>query len=230
MGYLISAHIARDKPDAGRIAELPSSIGHRVYYHRSANFYVVDAFRASRPADYPFQTPVPAADIPLDLPAELNELESVYRYLNKLQLANSFKKSYINFALLLNRLLGTQILSIISDDDEWDFACTVGNGVLSRLNCRCADLLITYENGTTRIQPLAPEFDDDDEFLTSLDDLRSAIPNITVADRDVPWDSQLHAIAIQEWQRFSNTDTLVLGLGSFDPPADEADWELISGS
>jgi hypothetical protein len=230
MGYLISANIARDKPDAGRLAELPSSIGHRVYYHRSANFYVVDAFRASRSADYPFQTPVPAADIPLDLPAELNELESVYGYLNKLQLANSFKKSYINFGLLLSRLLGTEILSIISDDDEWDFACTVGDGALSRLKCRCGDLLITFEDGTTQIQPLVPEFEDEDEFLTNLDDLRSAIPNIAVADRDVPWDTQLHAIAIQEWRRFSNTDTPILGLGSFDPPEDEADWQLIGGS
>ncbi|MEZ6093258.1 MAG: hypothetical protein R3C03_03325 [Pirellulaceae bacterium] len=139
-------------------------------------------------------------------------------------------QSYINFGLLLNRLLGTQILSIISDDDECDFACTVGDGALSRLNCRCGDLLITYDDRTTQIQPLAPEFEDDDDFLTNLDDLRSAIPNIAIADRDLPRDSQLHAIAIQEWRRFGKSESLILGLGSFDPPDDEFDWQLIDGS
>ena len=229
MGYLISAHIARDKPDISRLAELPLSIGHRVYHHRSANVYVVDAFRASRPSDYPFQTPVPAADIPLELPPELNTLESVYGYLNKLQLANSFKKSYINFALLLNRLLGMPILSFISDDDEWDFACAVADGSLSRLKCRCGDLVITHEDGNTQIQPLVPEFEGDEEFLTNIDDLRAALPDISVADGNVPLDSQLHAIAIEEWRLFANTGTMILGLGSFDPPEDESDWQLIGG-
>ena len=229
MGYLITAHVFRDKPDIRCLAEVPSSIGHRVYHHRSANVYIIDAFRASRPSDYPFQTPVPAADISLDLPPELSSLESVYGYLNKLKLANAFKKSYINFALLLSRLLGLPILSFISDDDEWDFACTVADGSLARLKCRCGDLVITHQDGNTQIQPLAPEFEDDEEFLTNIDDLRAALPDISVADRNVPWDSQLHAIAIEEWRRFANTDTVILGLGSFDPPNDEADWELISG-
>ena len=227
MGHLISAHIARDKPDANRLAKLPSSIGYRVYFHQSAHVYVIDAFRASRPTDYPFQTPVPAADIPLEFPAELNDLESVQGYLSKRKLANSFKTTYINFGLLLSSLLSTPILSIISDDDEWDFACFVDEGALQRLNCRCGDLLVTYERGETRIQPLIPPYETDDEFLTNLDDLRTAIPHITVDDRNVTWDTQLHAISIQEWRRFSGTDTLILGLGSFDPAKDEADWKLI---
>jgi hypothetical protein len=230
MGYLISAHIVRDRPDIDRVAELPASIGHRIYYHRSANVYVIDTFRAARPPAYPFQTPVPAVDIPLELPPELDALESIYNYLNKLQLANSFKKSYINFGLLLNRLLGLPILSFISDGDEWDFACTVAEGSLSRLKCRCGDMVITFQDDNTRIQPLVPEFEDDDEFLTNLDDLRTALPSVFVADRDVAWDAQLHAVAIEEWRLFGGTDTAILGLGSFDPPEDESDWELIGGS
>ena len=165
--------------------------------------HILDAFRASRPAEYPFQASVPAADIPLELPAELKELETVYTYMNKLKLANAFKKSYINFALLLNRILEMPILSFVSDDDELDFACTVSDGALSRLRCRCGDLLVSYSDGETQILPLVPEFEDDDESLTNLNDLRSAIPSITVADRNVPWDSHLHAIATQEWDSAS---------------------------
>ena len=230
MGYLISAHIVRDKPDIKRLNELPASIGYRVYYHRSADVYIVDAYRASRRPDYPFQTPVPAADISLELPPALDVLESVYSFLNQRKLANSFKKSYVNFALNLNRLLGMPILSLISDDDDWDFACLVSDGLLSRLKCQCGDLVITYQDGDTHIQPLVPEFDDDDEFLTKIDDLRAAVPLGSVADRNVPCSSQLHAIVSEEWQLYARTDTMILGMGSFDPPEDESDWELIGGS
>lgn len=230
MGYLISAHITRDKPDADRLAELPSSIGYRVYHHRSAGVFVIDAFCASRPPRYPFQMPIPAVDVPLELPPELHALELVYAQLNKLKMADSFRKSYINFGLLLSRLLGMPVLSFISDDDEWDFACTVAGGSLSRLKCRCGDLVITYQEGNVQIQPLIPEFEHDDESLTNLDGLRRALPGIFVHDRSVPWDAQLHAIASDEWKRFSSSDGMILGLGSFDLPEDEPDWTLIGSS
>jgi len=231
MGYLISAHIVRDKPAIERLAELPASIGYRVYFHRAADVCIVDTFRSSRPPEYPFQTPLPVADVPLELSDSLNALESVYEFLSQRKLANSFKKSYINFALILNRLLGTPVLSIISDDDDLDFACLASDGSLARLKCRSGDLLITYQNGDAQIQPLIAEFDDaDEELLTDTNDLRAAIPICSVAERNTPWNSTLHAIAIEEWQSFASTDTMILGMGSFDPPEDESEWELIGGS
>ncbi|MFN3150964.1 hypothetical protein [Bremerella sp.] len=229
MGYVISAHVTRQKPDVSRLAEIPASIGYCVYYHRSADVYMIDAFRASRPPDYPFQKAIPATDIPLELPAELSDLELVYRFLDKQRLANSFKKSYINFGLLLNGLLGMPVLSFLSDDEEWDFACTVDQGKLARLKCRCSDLLITYEGGKTHVQPLAPEFEEEN-FLTNLDDLRVACPKVSVAERNVDWDIELHTVAIEHWRQFSDSSQLILGLGSFDPPEDESDWQLLSRS
>ncbi len=226
MGYLISAHIARELPNLDRIGELPESIGCRIYHHQSADVYLIDAFRASRPPVYPFQTPLPAGDVPLEVASAISSLESVYAYLNKRKLANSFKMFYINFAILLNRLLKVSILSFITDDDEWDFACVANEGALCRLRCRCEDLVITYDGASTQIQPLSLECDDG--FLTNLDDLRAEVPNVTVHERNVPWNSQLHAIAIEEWRRFIQSQDLILGLGSFDPPEDELQWKLIS--
>lgn len=228
MGYLISAHIVRDRPDVTRLSELPDSIGHRVYHQRTADVWMFDVFRASRQPDYPFQTLVPTADISLDLPPELSDLQSIYKHLGSIDLANAFKRSYVSLALLLNRIFGTPVLSFVSDDDELDFACTADNDALSRLKCRCGDLVITFQDGSTQIQPLVPEFDDDEEFLTNLEDLSAAVPGVSIAARDVPWDTQLHAIAIEEWRRFADTDELILGLGSFDPPSDESDWELVA--
>lgn len=228
MGYLISAHIVRTKPKAGGLSSLPPSIGHRVYYHRSAKVYIIDAFRSARPPAYPFQSTVPAADIPLELPPELSSLEKVYGYLNKHKLANSFKKSYINFSLLLARSLKQRVLSFVSDDDGLDFACIAADGLLEKLRCRAEDLEISFANGATRIQPLQPEMDGEQDILTDLNNLRAALPEISVSDRTTPWDQQLHAIALQEVQAFTGINAPILGLGSFDPPEDEKDWELIS--
>ncbi|MEX0718581.1 MAG: hypothetical protein WD066_18455 [Planctomycetaceae bacterium] len=230
MAYLISAHIVRERSNFDRLSELPASIGHRVYHHRVAKVWIIDAFRASRQPEYPFQSTFSTVDVPLELPAELADLERVYSHLDDLGSSNSFKKSYINFALLLNRLLATPILSCVSDDDELDFACVVADGSLVRLKCRCGDLLITYADGKTSIQPLLPEFDDDEELSADPTELRGALPGVEVADRPMSWESRLHAIAIKEWRRFNGTETTILGLGSFDPPEDESDWQLVGSS
>ena len=230
MSYLITAHIIQDEPDVNRLDELPASIGWRVYHHQSADVYLIDAYRAAKPVDYPFQTPVPATDIPLELSENLKSLEELYQYLYKHDAANSFKKSYINFALLLNQLLELPVLSFISDDEEWDFAVTVQDGFVERLKCRCDDLIVDYNGGQTSIQPLVPEFEGDAEFLSDLEALHKAVPGVAIADRNVPWETRLHGIAIEEWKRFASTETLILGLGSFDPPEDESDWRLLRGS
>jgi hypothetical protein len=38
----------------------------------------------------------------------------------------------------------------------------------------------------------------------------------------------LHWIAIEELLAFAGVKDTILGLGSFDPPADESDWQLVT--
>src|SRR5215471_1528455 len=104
MGYLVTAHVFRGKPNLSRLSELPKSIGHRLYLHRAANLFLLDTFRASKPPQYPFRTLLPSVDIPLELPPRLEVLERLYSQLRLLHLAGGFMRSYINAALLLNRL------------------------------------------------------------------------------------------------------------------------------
>ena len=111
MGHLVTAHVFLEKPDFARLGELPKYIGYRVYLHRGANLYLLDTFRPAKTPQYPFQTLLPSADIPLELPYDLQSLERVYSGLGPLKLANGFKKSYINSALLLNRLLQVTVFS-----------------------------------------------------------------------------------------------------------------------
>ena len=88
-------------------------------------------------------------------------------------------------------------------------------------------MLITSVSGEPTIQPFVPEFEDDVEFLTDTAAIQSAIPGLVVLDRTVEWPAGLNAIAIQDWLSFSGFGQPIIGLGSFDPPSDESDWELL---
>jgi len=191
---------------------------------------LLDTFRPDRVPPHPFLYPLPTADVPLDLPAEMGDFASLYDHLYELDLANSFKKSYINFAPLLNELAAQPVLSIATDDDELDFACTVADGQVTRLVAHCGDLIVTSVDGTPHVQPLVPEFEDDADFLSDTSAIHANIPNATVYDRTVEWPTQLNGVAIQEWLAFSEFGQPIIGLGTFDPPTDEADWELVRSS
>lgn len=156
MGYLITAHVFREKPDVSRLTGLPKSIGYRVYLHRAANLYRLDNFRPAKVPQYPFQTLLPSADIPLELPPGLETLERLYSRLGPLNLVNGFKKSYINATQLLNRLLQVPVFSFASNDDDLDFTCSAANEALSRLKCRCGDLVISYDNKRVQVAPWCP--------------------------------------------------------------------------
>lgn len=196
------------------------------YHDHTADVTMIDTFRAGKVPQYAFQTPLPAADVSLRLPDYLHAFEVLYSYLDTIGLAECFPKSYITFSLMLNHLLGVPVLSLISDDDLFDFACTVNAGRLTRIRCRCEDLLISNRDGQPHIQPLISECEDE-EFLTDLAALKSAVPAATIADRNVERDNHLRAIA--EWRNFSGRQSPILGLGSFHPPEDEAEWELVVG-
>ena len=228
MGSLITAHVFREKPNFSRLAELPKSIGYRAYLHQAANLYLLDAFRASKVPPYPFQTLIPSVDIPLELPPALEPLERLYSQLAALKLANAFKKSYINTALLLNRLLQVPVFSFASDDDELDFACSAFDETLSRLKCRCGDLVISYDHTQLQIAPLVPEAEEGEGLLTDTSRLGSALPDAEILPRETPWNTRLHAIATEELKAFGGIKEAILGLGSFDPPEDESEWRLVA--
>jgi len=222
MGYLISAHILPGERDFGALHQLPPSIDYAAYFHEGVRCYLLDVYASRRPPQYPFCSILPAADIPLELSAELGVLNEFYQVLARLNRANSFKRSYINFALLLSQKLDSDILSFVADDDDLDFACTVRGGVLNRLHFRRADLLVTYSENGLLIEPLYPEEEEDVEWLTDLDFLKKAIPSAVIRERTLPMPTLLHSLVTREVAEFTGAPQPILGLGSFDPPEDEA--------
>jgi hypothetical protein len=95
------------------------------------------------------------------------------------------------------------------------------------LRCRCGDLLISYDHGHVQIAPLVPEVEEDESLLTDTAALKSALPDVDIRPRETPWNSQLHRIALEELRAFAGLEETILGLGSFDPPDDESEWQLI---
>lgn len=228
MGYSISAHIVKSKPEVGKLTSLPQSIGYRWYKNKSFDLYAMDTFSPARSAEYPFQSRLPTKDVSLEMPPGLEVLTALHNALTKLQLANGFSRGYISFSLNLSKLLSTPILSIVSDDDSTDFACTAANGTLTRINCRCEDLQIGYSDGQLRIQPLVPESDEDEDCLTDLEMLKSLLPDVPIEERTTLWNAELHALASEEWKLFTGgVDQEMLGLGTFDPEY-EPHWEVIA--
>ena len=70
--------------------------------------------------------------------------------------------------------------------------------------------------------------DGDEDALTDTASLRSALPDVEILPRETPWNTQLHAITIEELKVFAGIKEAILGLGSFDPPEDESDWQLVA--
>jgi hypothetical protein len=228
MGYLVTSHILKERTDFSALQHLPKSIATRIYYHRKVNAYLIDVFSPTDLSGLPFQKRFPSKEISLDLPQSLDSLELIYKFLMQVKFAESFKKSYINFCCRLSELLSTNVFSFVSDDDQYDFACSASNGVLRRLKCRCADLNIFYDGTKTQIIPLMPESEYDSDYLTDVSGLKIHSPKLEVLARNTEWDLQIHSIATSEIKNFLNMNDSILGLGTFDTCSDASDWELIS--
>ena len=228
MGYLITAHVFREKPDFSRLGELPKSIGYRAYLHGAANFYLLDAFRASKVPQYPFQTLIPSADIPLELPPALESLERLYLAARGSETRERFQEVLHQHRAAAQSPPQVPVFSFASDDDELDFACSASDDALSRLKCRCGDLVVSVRShqapgraaGAGGRRGRGPA---DRHVEPQLGAARCGHPSART-----PWNTQLHAIATEELQAFAGIKETILGLGSFDPPEDEPERRLVA--
>jgi hypothetical protein len=225
MGHLISAHVIKKAAPFFRLRELPPSIGTRVHTHRPSGLFAIETFRPSRPSDWPFSIPLPAADVSLELPHEYSTLRAVERFLLGVGISNGFKSSYVNFCRTVSSLLETPVFSFVADDELWDFSCTVSGGQLVRLKCRCEDLVIEFDSGRTRVLPLSfrDHHDDSDEFGTDLTALRR-IEGIEVLPHRTVKRLPVHTVSRHEFVQFAGSDLPFFGLGDIGTPDDLAEW------
>jgi hypothetical protein len=226
MGYLLSGHIVKEDAPFQRLDGLPKSISWRVFRQRNLNAFFIETFTAGRKPKWPFTEMPTVLDIPLDLPSDLEILTRVYSNLRKVRLANSFKCGMINLNLLICKLLKSETFTFCADDDDLDFICISVSGKLTRLHCQCGDLEIIHGPDGTVIQPLRPEFQEDEDFLTDVGQFDLEMTDLTIRPRDKSWPTGLHKIAAQEAIKYLSIDKPPLGLGTFDDP--EFDLQIVA--
>ena len=228
MGYLVSASLVRSEADFGALSALPASIAWRVYRLPQQAGFIIDIFSADREQKWPFTSLPPMKDIPLELPAELDDLSRLYAGLAKVGLANTFKRGLINLNLELSRLLAQPVCSLASDDDILDFVCISNKGKLEKLRAHCADLELLRDAKGLFVQPFKPEHKADVESLTDLEVLAATASDATIKPRDKAWVPRLHRVAIEEATAFLGTKDAPIGLGTFDP--EDIELETVAAS
>ena len=155
MGYLISGHFMRQRPDTARLrAALPMSIGFTVYEHLAHPVFGIDTYRATKPSRFPFSAATPATDIPLDVSPELS---AVYEQLRSENAANGLKRSYINLSRALSAATNQDVLSVFADDDGNDFACLSRGGEVVSGVARCDSHIVSFGPSQASRAPASSE-------------------------------------------------------------------------
>jgi hypothetical protein len=155
MGYLISAHLMKQRPASSLLrAALPKSIGFAVYEHPTYRIFAIDTFRATRPSSYPFSTATPATDLSLDVPADLAR---IYEELRAENAANGLKRAYINLCRLISGTTTQEVLSVFADDDGNDFACVCRAGELVDGVAKCESHVVRFGAASASMSPAPDE-------------------------------------------------------------------------
>jgi hypothetical protein len=130
----------------------------------------------------------PSTDLPLDLPADLAPLSSVYEELKKQGTADGLKRAYVNLSCILSSSLKEQVLSVYAHDDGNDVACVSANGTVVRMAARCGDEVVGFENGQ-----MSRVLNESEEHV-------------------------LHQIVSEQFESFTGHPGSSIHLGSFDAP------------
>lgn len=236
VGHFVSAHVLLERADFSQLNNLPPSIGYRVYFHRRAQLYLIDTFRSTRLPAFPFQSRLPAMELSSEIPRDYEGLRTLHAQLVELGQAAGFCTTYMNYCRMASRLLAAPLLSIVSDDDELDFACLASHGRLERVHCICGGLRIVFDQDALRagvvIGPSADEpgaiglTPNEAHPPAAIATLQSALPQLQTFPPLAMAATDLHVIALDELTRFIGRRVAMLGLGQFDPPRDEINWEL----
>lgn len=155
MGYLISGHFVRRRPDSDKVrAALPKSVGFTLYEHQVHPAFAIDTYRATKPSRYPFSVATPATDISLEVSAEL---AAIYEQLRIENAANGLKRSYINLSRLLSGALNQEVLSVYCDDEGNDFACLSRDGEVLSGIAQCADYILSFGPSSASRSPVSSQ-------------------------------------------------------------------------
>ena len=143
MGYLRFLAVIDGLDDTASLHDLPPSMPWRAY--RTADRLVlIDWLRRPNPNNLP-RRPIEFPKVPtfsnrpsgVGFSASFGRnapgFDALYANLEKQRMVGSVPAVAVHSALLLNQLTQCAVLSLASDDDDWDFACEARDGVVQRI-------------------------------------------------------------------------------------------------
>jgi hypothetical protein len=133
MGYLLSFSVLKGTPSTAALHQLPKSLPWKLYRSRKAGVMMLDVFNVKRDGEHPFSSIPAIQDLPLEFADPLRGLNELYESLRKKNRANGFKRAFVNLNLTVSRLTSAETLSVLSDDEGLDLACTSNQGALHAL-------------------------------------------------------------------------------------------------
>lgn len=158
MGYLVSLSALKGdrlSPKTEALHQLEKSLPWRLYRAKSIDALLLDCFNdkhSSKAEAFPFCSIPAVKDLPLHFEAPLTELNALYEELRKKNRADNFKRAFVNFNLRVSRLVETEVLSVLSDDEGLDLSCLSINGNLQKLRFRAGGVEVIWAEGQSTTQ------------------------------------------------------------------------------
>lgn len=133
MAYLRFLAVVAELSDTSSLHRLPESMPWRAY-RTEDGLVLIEWLRRPNPNNVPcspvvfpkrptFSCRPSGVSFKTNFDVRAPGLDALYAQLGKQRRAGTFPVVAVHSALLLNSLIGCPVLSIASDDDEWDFAC-----------------------------------------------------------------------------------------------------------
>ncbi|MEM6820162.1 MAG: hypothetical protein AAF578_15390 [Pseudomonadota bacterium] len=146
MGYLKSFSVLRHPTKIEALHKLPESLPWVLYRSNRTDESFLDVlnFRKLDQSTYPLSSIPAIQDLPLEFEPPLLELNELYERLRKKNRVGGFRRAIVNLNILLQELVGGEVLTLVSDDEGIDLVSISQTDGLARLCFRAGAVEVQW--------------------------------------------------------------------------------------
>jgi hypothetical protein len=165
MGNLRFFAIIDGLGETASLHAIPDTISWRAFRLRKSGLILIEWLKRPNPNNLPrshvafpskptFNRRPSGASFESGFGSRAKGLDELYQELQQKRRAGTIPLVALHTALLLNRLTSRPVLSVASDDDDWDFVCEARDGVIHRVRFLCgnAEIWIGTDGKVERLE------------------------------------------------------------------------------
>ncbi len=232
MGYLCAGHVLVAEPDVATLEKISTGLNWALYKAKEHSVWLLDTFQAPIDNHYPFSKYIWKGRELVELEEHLPGSVAIIKTLRAFHHVFS-ETAWLLMSLELSALLGLQVFTFVSDDDETQMTCTSDNGQVVRIHRDFEMVDMRFENAQFSFTPMRHEEDPDllpdEELLRKL----RAFPGVGVGEfATVEGGGRpIHEIVLKDWPAGAGDPEKLLGIGTFDPFQDiESQFDLVTSA